>query len=104
MGRPHAWDLSIIDHLAGLTTSLALVSSVMKARETGEGRDIDVSLFDVAAHQLSYVGAWYLNDGIETSRSPRSAHPSVTPSQLFKTADGWLFVMAQSDRFWEIFL
>ena len=102
-GPPARMGLSIIDHLAGLTTSLALVSSIMKARETGEGRDIDVALFDVAAHQLSYVGAWYLNDGIETSRSPRSAHPSVTPSQLFKTGDGWLFVMAQTDRFWEIF-
>ena len=102
-GPPARMGLSIIDHLAGLTTSLALVSSIMKARETGQGRDIDVALFDVAAHQLSYVGAWYLNDGIETSRSPRSAHPSVTPSQLFKTGDGWLFVMAQTDRFWEIF-
>ena len=102
-GPPTRMGLSIIDHLAGLTTSLALVSSIMKSRETGEGRDIDVALFDVAAHQLSYVGAWYLNEGIETSRSPRSAHPSVTPSQLFKTGDGWLFVMAQTDRFWEIF-
>ncbi len=102
-GPPARMGLSIIDHLAGLTTSLALVSSIMKARETGEGRDIDVALFDVAAHQLSYVGAWYLNEGIETSRSPRSAHPTVTPSQLFKTGDGWLFVMAQTDRFWEIF-
>ena len=102
-GPPARMGLSIIDHLTGLTTSLALVSSIMKARETGEGRDIDVALFDVAAHQLSYVGAWYLNEGIETSRSPRSAHPTVTPSQLFKTGDGWLFVMAQTDRFWEIF-
>lgn len=102
-GPPARMGLSIIDHLAGLTTSLALVASIMKARETGEGRDIDVALFDVAAHQLSYVGAWYLNEGIETSRSPRSAHPAVTPSQLFKTGDGWLFVMAQTDRFWEIF-
>jgi succinate---hydroxymethylglutarate CoA-transferase len=102
-GPPARMGLSIIDHLAGFTTSLAVVSSVMKARETGEGRDIDVALFDVAAHQLSYVGAWYLNDGIETTRSPRSAHPTVTPSQLFKTGDGWLFVMAQTDRFWEIF-
>ena len=102
-GPPARMGLSIIDHLTGLTTSLALVSSIMKARETGEGRDIDVALFDVAAHQLSYVGAWYLNEGIETSRAPRSAHPTVTPSQLFKTGDGWLFVMAQTDRFWEIF-
>jgi len=102
-GPPARMGLALIDHLTGLTTSLAIISSVMKARETGEGRDIDVSLFDVAAHQLNYVGAWYLNEGIETSRSPRSAHPTVTPSQLFKTGDGWLFVMAQSDRFWEIF-
>jgi crotonobetainyl-CoA:carnitine CoA-transferase CaiB-like acyl-CoA transferase len=102
-GPPARMGLALIDHLSGLTTSLALVSSIMKARETGVGRDVDVALFDVAAHQLNYVGAWYLNEGIETTRSPRSAHPSVTPSQLFKTSDGWLFVMAQSDRFWEIF-
>ena len=68
-GSPSArMGLSIIDQLAGLTTSLAVVSSVMKARETGEGCDIDVYLFDVAAHQLSYVGVWYLSDGIVTSR------------------------------------
>ena len=102
-GPPARMGLSIIDHLTGLTTCLALVSSIMKARETGAGRDIDVALFDVAAHQLSYVGAWYLNEGIETTRAPRSAHPSVTPSQLFKTRDSWLFVMAQTGRFWEIF-
>lgn len=102
-GPPARMGLSIIDHLTGLTTCLSLISSIMKARETGTGRDIDVALFDVAAHQLSYVSAWYLNGGIETSRAPRSAHPNVTPSQLFKTRDSWLFVMAQTDRFWEIF-
>jgi crotonobetainyl-CoA:carnitine CoA-transferase CaiB-like acyl-CoA transferase len=102
-GPPARMGLSVVDHLTGLATALALVSSVMKARETGLGRDIDVTLFDMAAHQLSYVAAWYLNEGIETSRSPRSAHPSVTPSQLFKTGDGWIFVMAQSDAFWELF-
>jgi len=102
-GPPARMGLPLIDHLTGLTTSLALVSSIMKARGTGEGRDIDVALFDVAAHQLNYIGAWYLNDGVATSRAPRSAHPTVTPSQLFKTSDGWLFVMAQTDRFWEIF-
>ena len=37
-GSPSArTGLSIIDQLAGLTTSLAVVSSVMKARETGDG-------------------------------------------------------------------
>jgi succinate---hydroxymethylglutarate CoA-transferase len=102
-GPPERMGLSLVDHLTALTASLGIVSSVMKARETGLGRDLDVTLFDVAAHQLSYPGAWYLNDGLKTSRSERSAHPSITPSQLFKTQDGWMFVMAQSQRFWEIF-
>ncbi len=101
-GPPARMGLSLVDYLTGLTAALALVASVIKARETGEGRDIDVSLFDVAAHQLSYPAAWYLNEGTPTSRAPRSAHPSITPSQLFRTEDGWMFIMAQSQRFWEI--
>ena len=49
------------------------------------GRDVDISLFDVALHQLTYPGTWYLNHGIETGRVARSAHPYNTPVQLFKT-------------------
>ncbi|MGL4542576.1 MAG: CoA transferase, partial [Polymorphobacter sp.] len=37
-----------------------------------------------------------------TPRAPRSAHPSATPSQMFRSADGWMFVMAQLPKFWEI--
>jgi len=32
----------------------------------------------------------------------RSAHPFIAPSQLFRTQDGWIFVMAQTQRFWEL--
>jgi crotonobetainyl-CoA:carnitine CoA-transferase CaiB-like acyl-CoA transferase len=62
---------------------------------------VDVSLFDVALHQLSYPGTWYLNDGLVTGRMPRSAHPTATPVQLFKTADGWIFVMCMTEKFWQ---
>ncbi len=101
-GDPARMGLSLVDHLTALTAALGLVSSVIGARETGKGRDIDVTLFDTAAHQLSYIASWYLNDGLEISRAHRSAHPSIAPSQLFKTADSWIFVMAQTDRFWEL--
>src|SRR6516162_10071871 len=50
-------------------------------------------LFDVALHNLAYVATWYLNGGIVTNREPRSSHPSLTPSQLCRTKDGWLFIM-----------
>lgn len=92
--------LSMIDFMTGITGALALVASVMRARAGGEGCDVDVSLFDVALHQLSYPGMWYLNEGLNTTRQPRSAHPNATPVQLYRTADGWIFVMCMTDKFW----
>jgi crotonobetainyl-CoA:carnitine CoA-transferase CaiB-like acyl-CoA transferase len=92
----------MVDFMTGMTTAFALLAGILSARETGEGRDIDVSLYDVAMHQLSYPAVWYLNEGLLTSRVARSGHPYIVPSQLYRTADGWLFLMCQTQRFWEI--
>jgi crotonobetainyl-CoA:carnitine CoA-transferase CaiB-like acyl-CoA transferase len=53
-------------------------------------------------HLLNYPAAWYLNHGLVTERVARSAHPFIAPSQLYRTQDGWIFVMAQTQRFWEM--
>ena len=90
----------MIDFMTGITGSLALVASVLRARTTGIGCDVDVSLFDVALHQLSYPGIWYLNEGLLTQRQPRSAHPNAVPVQLYRTADGWIFLMCMTEKFW----
>lgn len=100
---PARFGLSIVDYMTGMTMSFALVSALLGAQKTGKGCDIDVALFDVALHQLTYPAAWYLNEGVTTSRLPRSAHPSLSPSQLFKTKDGWIFLMCQTDKFWNVF-
>ncbi len=102
-GPPARFGLSVIDMMTGVTAALALLAGVLSARSEGQGRDIDVSLFDVAIHNVNYVAAWYLNEGVVVSREPRSAHPSLTPSQLYKTKDGWLFVMCNKEKFWKIF-
>ena len=101
---PARMGLSIIDYMTGITTALALLASLIGVARTGKGHDIDVSLFDVALHQLSYPGTWYLNEGLRTERLPRSSHPSATPVQLFKTADGWIFIMCMLDKFWRALL
>jgi crotonobetainyl-CoA:carnitine CoA-transferase CaiB-like acyl-CoA transferase len=92
--------LSMIDFMTGITGALALVSSILRARTTGLGCDVDVSLFDVALHQLSYPGIWYLNEGLRTERQPRSAHPNAVPVQLYRTSDGWIFLMCMTEKFW----
>jgi crotonobetainyl-CoA:carnitine CoA-transferase CaiB-like acyl-CoA transferase len=98
---PARFGLSMVDYMTGITTALALVSAVLGARQFGIGRDVDVALFDVALHQLSYPATWYLNAQHQTKRLPRSAHPTTVPCQLVKTADGWVFVMAMLDKFWQ---
>jgi crotonobetainyl-CoA:carnitine CoA-transferase CaiB-like acyl-CoA transferase len=99
-GPPARFGLSIIDLMTGTTAAMALLAGLVDARSTGRGRDLDVSLFDVALHNLAYVGTWYLNGGVVTNREPRSSHPSLTPSQLCRTRDGWLFIMCNKEKFW----
>jgi crotonobetainyl-CoA:carnitine CoA-transferase CaiB-like acyl-CoA transferase len=101
-GPPARFGLSIIDLMTGTTAAMALLAGLVDARASGRGRDLDVSLFDVALHNLAYVATWYLNAGVVTNREPRSSHPSLTPSQLFRTQDGWLFIMCNKEKFWTV--
>ncbi|MDX1527389.1 MAG: CoA transferase [Gammaproteobacteria bacterium] len=99
-GPPARFGLSIVDLMTGLGLAYALLAALTGARTTGKGQDIDVSLFDMALHNLNYPAAWYLNEGHKVGRIPRSAHPSLTPCQLYTTADGWIYIMCNKEKFW----
>jgi crotonobetainyl-CoA:carnitine CoA-transferase CaiB-like acyl-CoA transferase len=101
-GPPARMGLSIVDLMTGLFAAFALLSGIIAARQTGQGRDIDVSLFDCALQNLSYLATWYLNEGHNQGREPRSSHPSLTPSQLYRTRDGYIFIMCNKEKFWPI--
>lgn len=99
-GPPARFGLSIVDFMSGLGLAYALLAALVSGRSTGVGRDIDVSLFDMALHNTSYLATWYLNEGFAQDRLPRSAHPSLTPCQLYKTHDGWIYIMCNKEKFW----
>ena len=101
-GPPTRYGLSIVDLMTGLAAAFGLLAGVIKARETGVGSDMDTSLFDVALHNLNYPGTWYLNGGVVTGRTARSGHPSLVPSQLYRTQDGWIFIMCNKEKFWPL--
>ncbi len=102
-GPPSRFGLSMVDFMTGTMMAMGLVSAVLGARTSGNGCDVDTALLDTALHQLSYPATWFLNEGKETKRLERSAHPTVAPSQLFKTQDGWIFLMCQLPKFWGVF-
>jgi crotonobetainyl-CoA:carnitine CoA-transferase CaiB-like acyl-CoA transferase len=91
---------SMVDQTTGLTAALGLLAAIIQARSTGKGCDVDTCLLDVALHQLGYAATWYLNDGLHLSRQHRSAHYALAPVQTFPTADGWVFIMCMTDKFW----
>ena len=101
---PTRFGVSIIDFMTGSLGTMGLLAGVLRARTTGEGSDVDVSLFDVALHQLGYVGTWYLNEGLESNRVPRGSHMSVSPVQTFTSTDGWIYVMCMTEQFWQLML
>lgn len=101
-GPPQRMGLSMVDFMTGTQMAVGLLAALLDAQRTSVGCDVDVDLLSSAVHQLTYPAIWYMNEGDVTQRVPRSAHPSATPSQMFKAADGWMFVMAQIPKFWPI--
>ena len=97
---PTRMGLSIVDYLSGITLAFATTAALVGALKTRQGRDVDVTLYDVAMHQLSYPATWYLNAGDVTERRPRSGHPSIVPCEAFPTADGQIFLMCVLPKFW----
>ncbi|MGI9386866.1 MAG: CaiB/BaiF CoA transferase family protein [Methyloligellaceae bacterium] len=97
---PTRFCLSVVDQMTGLALAYALLAGVTGARSTGKGQDMDVSLFDIALSNTGYPAIWYLNEGHVQERLPRSQHPSLTPCQLYKTRDGWIYIMCNKEKFW----
>ena len=99
-GPPTKSGLSVVDYAGGVMAMLGLVSGLLRARQTGQGCDIDVSLLDTAVSMLSYVAIWALNRPFQPQRLPDSAHPTLVPAQAFQTKDGYLVIFCAKEKFW----
>lgn len=99
-GPPTRMGLSVVDQMTGLALAYAVLAGITGARASGAGRDLDVSLFDIALCNLAYPAMWYLNEGHVQSREARSGHPSLTPCALYTTKDGWIYIMCNKEKFW----
>jgi crotonobetainyl-CoA:carnitine CoA-transferase CaiB-like acyl-CoA transferase len=94
--------LSLVDFVAGYVSALALVAGVWRARRDGVGCDCDISLFEAALAQLTYVGTWAASRDFEPPRLAESAHLSIVPFQAFEASDGWFVIACAKQKFWEL--
>ncbi|MGZ4401205.1 MAG: CaiB/BaiF CoA transferase family protein, partial [Gaiellaceae bacterium] len=100
-GNPTKSGLSLVDFCGGYVAALAILAGVWRARRDGRGAEVDLSLFETALAQLTYLGTWVASRDYEPARRRNSAHQSMVPFQNFETADGWIVVACPKQALWE---
>ncbi len=98
---PQRCGVSVVDFAGGLTSAVGLLAGIVRARTTGVGGDVDVSLLDTAVSMLNYMATWWFRLGHRPQRFAHGAHQSVVPAQTFATRDGYVVVMCMKEKFWQ---
>ncbi|MEA3338084.1 MAG: CaiB/BaiF CoA-transferase family protein [Chloroflexota bacterium] len=100
---PLRFPVAIADITAGLFGLISVLGALYARERTGKGQAIDTSLLETQLTWLSYVAGSYFATGEQPAKLG-NLHPSITPYQPFKTADGrWIIVGVGSDRLWQAY-
>ena len=93
--------VSVCDIGAGMTAYSAILEALIRRGKTGQGEEIAISLFDVAAEwmMVPYIHAHY-GEGAPEPVGLR--HPSIAPYGAFACADNRLVLISiQNEREWQ---
>lgn len=94
--------VSVVDLMGSVYAALSTVAALLRVQRSGAGCDAETNLFDIALNCLCYQGMYYLNEGLVGGKQPRSAHATQCPSQIYRTADGWVYLACLTQKFWEL--
>lgn len=94
--------IAVNDLGAGLWAVIAIQSSLMSRRETGQGAFIETSLFETAAWWMNYHLTGYLATGISPERCGTGT-PFIAPYEVFPTADEGLLICVGNDNLFRSF-
>jgi len=89
------------DNFGGMALAFGIATALFVRERTGQGQEIDVSLFHTGVYQLSFHIAQALIDGQDQQRVERTDMPNVLMN-TYQTKDGrWiLLAILQPDRYW----
>lgn len=85
--RPGISTIPWVDITAALNGQIAVLAALYARDRLGRGQHIDISLFDSAISDLSYIGGRYLGTGTVPERYGRY-RPELVPSGEYDCADG----------------
>ncbi len=90
---------SMSDILAGIYGALSITAGLLRRERADRGADIDLAMLDCTVAVLeNAVTRCAVTRVVPTPLGTR--HPSITPFQAFRAADGALVVAAGNDQLW----
>ncbi|WP_046470940.1 CaiB/BaiF CoA transferase family protein [Allosalinactinospora lopnorensis] len=95
-GPPSKVGVAISDVLTGLNAAVSILGALMRARATGIGEHVAVSLVNSALSSLATLSQQALITGEEPARYG-NAHSSIVPYQAFPTADADIVIAGGND-------
>jgi len=95
--KPTKVGVAVSDLVTGLYAATGILAALAKARETGQGDWVDISLLDAQLAALANQGMNYLVTGASPALAG-NAHPNIVPYQVFETGDDPLVVAVGNDR------
>ena len=88
---------TLADYAAGLYGAFSILAALRHAEATGEGQQVDISLYESIFRFTDYTPLAYDALGIVRERAGSQAHAS--PHDHYPTADGkWIAIACTSDR------
>jgi CoA:oxalate CoA-transferase len=98
-GPPVRVGSSIADLSAALFGAIGILAALERARRTGRGQQVDISMLDCQLALLENALARYDVSG-EVPQPLGSRHPTITPFQFFAASDGHIVIAAGNDGLW----
>lgn len=96
-GPPVKVGVAWIDVLTGLTATIGILAALRERELSGQGQQLDLSLFDVGVAAMINQAQSYLLTGNVPQRMGH-AHPQIVPYQAFEASDGWFVLAVGNDR------
>lgn len=96
-GEPQKVGVALVDVLAGLFASVGILAALRHRDATGQGQRVDVDLLSALLAALVNQGSGYTIAGAVPERLG-NAHPSISPYELFDTAQGQLVLAVGNER------
>lgn len=99
-GPPAKVGVAWIDVMTGMNAVSSILAALYHRERTGEGSQIDISLWDTALAALVNQGHNALAGA--TPQRMGTAHPNLVPYRVFEARDGWFAIGVGSTGQWNI--